>query len=287
MFILASENVFCKMVAIFAWPQCVDCIREAPKVAELDCVFHNIDSCSAECKLYAYIWLCFYQTRPAWSMDQGSNTNHSPINNFTPTVTKFCVMWEGQALPHDTKFRNCRSKIVDSRMFPSWSLIHGSSWSGLIKAEHEDNMSPSGHPCDSTICRDAAVMLPVIGMGIIYLTHEYQTVNTLRPRQDGHHFPDDIFKYIFLNENVWIPNKVSLKFIPKGPINNNPALVQVMAWRRPGDKPLSEPMMVRLPTHICVTRPQWVNWYGKNMYDLWIFCLFNSANFVSRNYQSQ
>ena len=31
-----------------------------------------------------------------------------------------------------------------------------------------------------------------------------------------------------------------------------------MAWRRSGDKPLSEPMMVRLPTHICVTRPQWV-----------------------------
>ena len=39
-----------------------------------------------------------------------------------------------------------------------------------------------------------------------------------------------------------------------------PTLVQVMAWRRPGDKLLSEPMMVRLPTHICVTRPQWVNW---------------------------
>ena len=31
-----------------------------------------------------------------------------------------------------------------------------------------------------------------------------------------------------------------------------------MAWRRPGDKPLSKPMMVSLPTHICVTRPQWV-----------------------------
>ena len=38
-----------------------------------------------------------------------------------------------------------------------------------------------------------------------------------------------------------MPNKISLKFVPKGPINNNPALVQVMAWRRPGDKPLSEP----------------------------------------------
>ena len=47
-------------------------------------------------------------------------------------------------------------------------------------------------------------------------------------------------------------------FVPKGPINNIPALVQIMAWRRPGDKPLSEPMMVCLLTHIWVTRPQWV-----------------------------
>ena len=45
----------------------------------------------------------------------------------------------------------------------------------------------------------------------------------------------------------------------KVPINNIPSLVQIMAWRRPGDKPLSEPMMIGLPTHICVTRPQWVN----------------------------
>ena len=32
-----------------------------------------------------------------------------------------------------------------------------------------------------------------------------------------------------------------------------------MAWRRPGDKPLSGPMMVRLQMHICVTWPQWLN----------------------------
>ena len=66
-------------------------------------------------------------------MDQGSNKNHSPAYNFAPTVTKFCVMWEGLSLPHDTKFGNCRCKIVDSRSFPSWSLIHGLRWSGLIK----------------------------------------------------------------------------------------------------------------------------------------------------------
>ena len=83
-------------------------------------------------------------------------------------------------------------------------------------------------------------------------------LNTLRPRQNGRHFADDILKCIFLNENVWISIKISLKFVPKGPINNIPSLVQIMAWRRPGDKPLSEPMMVSLPTHICVTRLQWV-----------------------------
>ena len=69
---------------------------------------------------------------------------------------------------------------------------------------------------------------------------------------------DDVYKCIFLNENVWILLKISLKFVPKGPINNIPSLVQIMAWRRPGDKPLSEPMMVRLLTHICVAWPQWV-----------------------------
>ena len=81
-------------------------------------------------------------------------------------------------------------------------------------------------------------------------------VNTLRPRQNGRRFADDTFKRIFLSENVRILIKISLKFVPRGPINNISTLVQVMAWRRPGDKPLSEPMMVRLPTHICVTRPQ-------------------------------
>ena len=86
----------------------------------------------------------------------------------------------------------------------------------------------------------------------------WSSVNTLRQRQNGHHFADDIFKCIFLNENLWILIKISLKFVPKGSINNIPALLQVMAWRRPGDKPLTEPMVVRLLMHICVTRPQWV-----------------------------
>ena len=76
---------------------------------------------------------------------------------------------------------------------------------------------------------------------------EYTSVgllNTLRPRQNGRHFADDTFNRIFLKENVRISINISLKFVPKSPIDNIPALFQIMAWRRPGDKPLSEPMMV-------------------------------------------
>ena len=86
----------------------------------------------------------------------------------------------------------------------------------------------------------------------------HEAINTLRPRQNGRRFADDTFKRIFLIENVRISIEISLKFVPKGPINNIPALVQIMVWRRSGDKPLSEPMMVGFLTHICVTRPQWV-----------------------------
>ena len=107
-------------------------------------------------------------------------------------------------------------------------------------------------------------------------------VNTLRPRQNGRHFADDILKCIFFNENVWILIEISLKFVPKGPIDNIPALVQTMAWRRPGDKPLSEPMVVSLLTHIFVTRPQWVNlvWNGTLYYhhgiyhDAEVYCAY-------------
>ena len=31
--------------------------------------------------------------------------------------------------------------------------------------------------------------------------------------RNGRHFPDDIFKCISLNENVWISIKISLKFV--------------------------------------------------------------------------
>ena len=56
---------------------------------------------------------------------------------------------------------------------------------------------------------------------------------------------DNIFKCNFVNENVPILIKISLNIVPKRPIDNKSSLVQVMAWRRKGDKPLHEPMMTQ------------------------------------------
>ena len=83
-------------------------------------------------------------------------------------------------------------------------------------------------------------------------------LNTLKPRQNGRHFADDIFKCILFNGNVWIPITISLKFVPQGPINSILELVQIMAWCQAGNKPLCEPKVVRLLVHICITQPQWI-----------------------------
>ena len=104
----------------------------------------------------------------------------------------------------------------------------------------------------------AIALLPDWHQSTSWISADFLSINTLRPRQNGRHFADDTFKCIFLKENVRISIKISLNFVPKSPIDNIPALFQIMAWRRPGDKPLSEAMIVSLLTHICVAWPQWV-----------------------------
>ena len=56
---------------------------------------------------------------------------------------------------------------------------------------------------------------------------------------------DDNFKCIIFNENDRIPNQISLKLVLRSPIGSKPALVQVMAWRRTGDKPLPKSMITQ------------------------------------------
>ena len=78
----------------------------------------------------------------------------------------------------------------------------------------------------------------------------YKGLNSSPPGQNGRHFADHIFKRVSLNKHIWILNKIPLINVLWGPI-------QIMAWRRPGDKPLSEPMLTKL-TYICGTRGRWV-----------------------------
>ena len=68
---------------------------------------------------------------------------------------------------------------------------------------------------------------------------------------------DDIFKCIFLNKNDRIQIQIALKFFPRGPVDSKSALVQVMAWRRKGDKPFPEPMMTQFTE--AYMRGRWVD----------------------------
>ena len=84
------------------------------------------------------------------------------------------------------------------------------------------------------------------------MSYHIEAETKLMPFRRGH------FQMHFLEWKCLKPIKISLKFVPRGPINNIPALVQIMAWCQPSDKPLSESMMVSVPTYVCVTRPQWI-----------------------------
>ena len=84
--------------------------------------------------------------------------------------------------------------------------------------------------------------------------------SNILPLRPTRHFPDDIFNCSFLNVNVWISIRISLKFVSEALIDNKIALVQIMACCRPGDKPFSKTMLPSSSTHICVTRLQCVKW---------------------------
>ena len=88
-----------------------------------------------------------------------------------------------------------------------------------------------------------SIVLDVIIHSIIRSwLYVHDSFNSTPPGQNGCHFEDDIFRCIFLNEKFCISIKISLKIVPKGPINNKTVLVWIMAWRRIGDKPLFETM---------------------------------------------
>ena len=153
-------------------------------------------------------------------------------------VTFCCTCKDNTALVSGAKF--CSYHYIRIQMKEKWNFHH--FWLWWIKCPLKETCATFLGPIQYKNCCD-------ISWDLVSKV-ELIPINTLRPRQYGRHFTDNIFKCIFLNENVWMLIKISLMFVPKGPINGIPALVQIMAWRRSVDKPLSEPMMVSLMTHI-------------------------------------
>ena len=90
----------------------------------------------------------------------------------------------------------------------------------------------------------------------VYFTHLLWT--------NGRHYAYDIFRCIFVNETFCILIKISLTFVPYGPIDNKPASVQIMAGRRIGDKPVQNQCWPDLLTHICKTSRRWVKGWAKS-----------------------
>ena len=124
----------------------------------------------------------------------------------------------------------------------------------VLSAVSADDLAPFGAKSSAGTVLTQCTFITYMGLALKGLINNLYLTHWGRAKC----FADNIFKYIFLNKNVWIWLKISLKFAPKVWINNIQKLVQIMAWRQPGAKPLSEPMMVSLMKHIYVTRPQWV-----------------------------
>ena len=132
-----------------------------------------------------------------------------------------------------------------------WSDVHhldaSGNWLPVVLNRWYDNRKKKSHelvvcnwhaqgiPTCSIVCSQHGVCRGLWTWRVDHYINYFQLIiplwchmvsdNTLRPRQNGRHFTDAIFKCIFFNENVWILNEISLKFVPKGPIDNIPALV--------------------------------------------------------------
>ena len=98
-------------------------------------------------------------------------------------------------------------------------------------------------PCYIQLIFSENIVAFIIDAVVGLILHPKIHINTIRPRQDSRRFADELFKCIFFFENCCILNKISLKYVRQGATDINSTLLQIMAWRRTGDKPLAEPMM--------------------------------------------
>ena len=94
-------------------------------------------------------------------------------------------------------------------------------------------------------------------------------VNSSPSGENGPLFADDMFKRIFFNVNIWISNKISLEYIPRGLIDNMSVLVQIMAWPVQVPSHYLNQCWPSSPMHICSTRGRWVKQHTCKSVSTW------------------
>ena len=199
-------------------------------------------------QLYNYVW---------WFNIDGTGVLMDGIHSLAPQITVRCTAIRPRATPHHFLIwlRTVRQTAI------GWLSRCFSVTYTLIGERDNESTTPWLMSIDTCEMGDKTISDPAESSRESLYPHSSQVsiyhFNTLRPRQNGRHFPD-IFKCMLLNENVWISLKISLTFFPKVRINNLPALVRTMVSHRSGAKPLSEAMMISLLTQICVSRSQLV-----------------------------
>ena len=160
-------------------------------------------------------------------------------------------------------------QIISASICPGTKIGSASSLLVLNHKEHRGSRKLDGHVGQVDVSKFCLLYFVfIIFTFISFFLFSYLLHKTMNYHQDiailaiDHQLHKEWLSFrrrqFQIHFSEWICIKLSPKFVPKGPINHIPSLIQIMHWHRPGYKPLSEPMMVRLLTHICVSRPQWV-----------------------------
>ena len=159
-------------------------------------------------------------------------------SHFSSIVCGQCVDFHMLVLYEKMSFHLCTPKLY---IFASWHRV-ASFYTLLIvrPAWHQIYLIVLFYIISSYMY---VALSPIISSHLSPPIVSSYSFNTMKPRKNGCHCPDYIFKYPFLNTNVLISIKISPQFVRRGPIKDIAALFQIMAWCRTGDMPLSEPMI--------------------------------------------
>ena len=138
-----------------------------------------------------------------------------------------------------SKFINVINLVYFKSVWKSW--LHTGTDNFVDGPKYMNIEYITAFSTKSALC--CCYAMPCLTTSSLFTGHEI-FLNSPPRGKNCRHFADDTFKCVLMNKNICII-RILLKYVPKGPIDNRPALVQVRAWRWSGDKPLPEPILTQ------------------------------------------